>query len=150
MLLFLLLCSLKKLITFFSVSMQELNSAEAQGKEMACTSPAKDSDAMTLLELKNGRMSPPRLTWSNITPIAKLEGREFEYLVRQSRISIGRNSSLGDVDVNMGHSSFISRKHLELWYSPPDFNLTCNGKNGIFVDGVFHRRGSEGIKLSNK
>ena len=117
---------------------------------MSCTSPAKDSDALTLLSLKNERSTPTRLTWSNITPIAKLEGREFEYLVRQSRIWVGRNSSLGDVDVNMGHSNFVSRKHLEIVYDQPDFYLSTKGKNGIFVDGIFHRRGSDAIKLPER
>lgn len=122
----------------------------AQKSNMACTSPAKDSDALALLSLKDERSTTTRHIWSNITPIAKLEGREFEYLVRQSRIWIGRNSSLGDVDVNMGHSNFISRKHLEIVYDAPDFYLSTKGKNGIFVDGIFHRRGSEAIKLSER
>lgn len=117
---------------------------------MACTSPAKDSDALALLSLKNERSSLSRHSWSDVTPIAKLEGREFEYLVRQSRIWVGRNSSLGDVDVNMGHSSFISRKHLEVVYDAPDFYLFSKGKNGIFVDGVFHRRGSDAILLPDR
>ncbi|EDO36950.1 predicted protein, partial [Nematostella vectensis] len=88
--------------------------------------------------------------WSpvnTVTPIAKLEGREFEYLVRQNRIIIGRNSSLGSVDVNMGHSSFVSRRHLEIKFDSPSFYLSCNGKNGIFVDGVFQRRAAPPMKL---
>ena len=116
------------------------------------SSPTQDqeSDALALLALKSGAVDPTRHLWSGVntvTPIAKLEGREFEYLVRQSRIIIGRNSSLGSVDVNMGHSSFVSRKHLELKYENPDFYLSCNGKNGIFVDGIFHRRGAPPLKL---
>ena len=110
---------------------------------------AKDTDpALTLLSLKHGR--EPSKNLSNISPIAKLEGREFEYLVRQNKLSIGRNSRLGDVDINMGHSSFVSRKHLDIRYDPPYFFLTTRGKNGIFVDGQFHSKGSDAVKLSNK
>ncbi|KAF7402967.1 hypothetical protein HZH66_005234 [Vespula vulgaris] len=80
-------------------------------------------------------------------PIARLEGREFEYMVRQRRITIGRNSSKGEVDVNMGHSNFISRRHLEIFYDHPFFFMTCNGKNGVFVDGVFQRKGAPAFQL---
>ncbi|XP_078356277.1 forkhead box protein K2-like [Oculina patagonica] len=117
---------------------------------MSSPSQDQESDALALLALKSGAVNPARQLWSGVntvTPIAKLEGREFEYLVRQSRIIIGRNSSLGSVDVNMGHSSFVSRKHLQLKFENQDFYLSCNGKNGIFVDGVFHRRGAPPLKL---
>ena len=87
---------------------------------------------------------------TSIAPIAKLEGREFEYLVRQNKISVGRNSRLGDVDINMGYSSFISRKHLEIKYDPPDFFLSTRGKNGVFVDGQFMRKGASRVQLSNE
>uniref|UniRef100_A0A1B6C9C9 Fork-head domain-containing protein n=1 Tax=Clastoptera arizonana TaxID=38151 RepID=A0A1B6C9C9_9HEMI len=79
--------------------------------------------------------------------ILGLKGREFEYMVRQKRIIIGRNSSRGEVDVNMGHSSFISRKHLELYFDHPHFFMVCNGKNGVFVDGVFQRKGAPQLQL---
>ncbi|XP_039215442.1 forkhead box protein K2 isoform X3 [Crotalus tigris] len=85
----------------------------------------------------------------------------------------------------MGHSSFISRRHLEIFTAPPaqaqapansssgpastitgdgtgtqsppvaagassgsgDFYLRCLGKNGVFVDGVFQRRGAPPLQL---
>ncbi|XP_006869677.1 PREDICTED: forkhead box protein K2, partial [Chrysochloris asiatica] len=99
---------------------------------------------------------------------ARLEGREFEYLMKKRSVTIGRNSSQGSVDVSMGHSSFISRRHLEI-FTPPggghghggapetpaqprpdaggDFYLRCLGKNGVFVDGVFQRRGAPPLQL---
>lgn len=92
--------------------------------------------------------------WSHVgdsrgqTVIARIEGREFEYLVRQKHIVIGRNSSRGQVDVNMGHSSFISRRHLEVYFEHPHFYMICNGKNGVFVDGVFQRKGAPPLQLS--
>ncbi|KAJ7428940.1 forkhead box protein K2-like protein [Willisornis vidua] len=104
--------------------------------------------------------------------VARLEGREFEYLMKKRSVTIGRNSSQGSVDVSMGHSSFISRRHLEIFTAAPpppppagadgpppppqgdpaggpggDFYLRCLGKNGVFVDGVFQRRGAPPLQL---
>lgn len=110
----------------------------------------QESDAWALLALKSAPASPTKMQWNpeaKGAPIARLEGREFEYMVRQRRITIGRNSSKGEVDVNMGHSSFISRRHLEIFYDHPFFFMTCNGKNGVFVDGVFQRKGAPAFQL---
>ncbi|XP_038275726.2 forkhead box protein K1 isoform X1 [Dermochelys coriacea] len=79
--------------------------------------------------------------------LARLQGREFEFLMRQAAVTIGRNSSQGSVDVNMGHSSFISRRHLQLSFQEPHFYLRCLGKNGVFVDGAFQRRGGPALQL---
>ncbi|XP_054616660.1 forkhead box protein K2 isoform X2 [Dunckerocampus dactyliophorus] len=86
-------------------------------------------------------------------PVARLEGRDFEYLMKKRSVTIGRNSSQGSVDVSMGHSSFISRRHLEIFTASDDgtgggdFYLRCLGKNGVFVDGVFLRRGAAPLQL---
>ncbi|CAG9767323.1 unnamed protein product [Ceutorhynchus assimilis] len=114
------------------------------------TGQTSESDAWALLALKSAPASPAKLQWSpedRGDVIARIEAREFEYLVRQNRIVIGRNSSRGDVDVNMGHSSFISRRHLEVIFDHPFFYLSCNGKNGVFIDGVFQRKGAPAIRL---
>lgn len=114
---------------------------------------SRDSDAWALLALKE----PQNLTTSGVNngnrnrPIAKLQGKEFEYLVRQDRLIIGRNSSTrGDVDVNMGHSTFISRKHVEIRFEEDtgNFYLTCNGKNGVFVDGAFQPKAGSPLQLT--
>ncbi|XP_058796326.1 forkhead box protein K1 [Phymastichus coffea] len=117
---------------------------------MSAYTRTQESDAWALLALKSAPTSPSKMQWNleaKGAPIARLEGREFEYMVRQRRITIGRNSSKGEVDVNMGHSSFISRKHLEIHYDHPYFFMTCNGKNGVFVDGVFQRKGAAVFQL---
>lgn len=91
-------------------------------------------------------------------PVARLEGREFEYMMKKRSVTVGRNSSQGSVDVSMGHSSFISRRHLEVFTASDDggggggggggdFYLRCLGKNGVFVDGVFLRRGAPPLQL---
>ena len=117
---------------------------------MSAYTKTQESDAWALLALKSASTSPPKMQWNHETkgaPIARLEGREFEYMVRQRRITIGRNSSKGDVDVNMGLSSFISRKHLEIFYDQNCFFMTCSGKNGVFIDGVFQRKGAPPFQL---
>jgi forkhead box protein K len=117
-------------------------------------------DAWALLALKDPANSPlkqpvvtnvPTVNGNNVggvmtvghkmAPIAKIQGKEFEYLVRQSRTVIGRNSSTqGDVDIHLGNSSFVSRAHIEILFEQAEFYLKCNGKNGIFMDGQFQRK----------
>uniref|UniRef100_A0A8C9QZU8 Forkhead box K1 n=1 Tax=Scleropages formosus TaxID=113540 RepID=A0A8C9QZU8_SCLFO len=67
--------------------------------------------------------------------------------MRQRTVTIGRNSSHGSVDMNMGHSSFISRRHLQITFEEHSFYLRCLGKNGVFVDGAFQRRGAPPLRL---
>ncbi|KAL0840872.1 hypothetical protein ABMA28_014676 [Loxostege sticticalis] len=114
---------------------------------------SSESDAWALLSLKSAPPSPSKVQWAQEPApiaIARLDGRDFEYIIRQKRVVIGRNSSRGQVDVNMGHSSFISRRHLELFYDHPEFYLTCNSKNGVLVDGVFQRKGSAAMLLPKR
>ena len=110
------------------------------------------SDAWALLSLKTPDSSPkrPGNEVEYNSPIARLEGREFDYYIRKSVTTIGRNSKLGDVDVTLGNSSFISRCHLEIRYEWPGFYLVCKGKNGIFIDGTFHRRGAPPVELQQR
>ncbi|XP_050394460.1 forkhead box protein K2 [Patella vulgata] len=117
---------------------------------MSAVSQSSDNDAYALLALKSAPASPARMGWCpdpKHTAIARLEGRDFEYLMRQNRITIGRNSSKGDVDVDMGHSSFISRVHLEIFYELPNFFMKCGGKNGVFIDGIFQGKGAPPLQL---
>ena len=106
------------------------------------SAPSMKSKNQEVIKNENGQRSA-----NGESPIAKLETREFEYMITQKRIVIGRNSNKGDVDVNMGNSTFISRKHVEIFYQDGCFNLICNGKNGIFVDGVFHRKSEPPFSL---
>lgn len=81
---------------------------------------------------------------------ARLEGRNFDFYMSKKRVVIGRNSKLGDVDVNMGSSRFVSRKHLEITLDRNRFFLLCRGKNGVFVDDVFQRRENRRIPLPSQ
>jgi len=123
------------------------------GAHLADRERDRESEAYALLSLKTAPTSPGAgHQWNHgdsrgPVVIARIEGREFEYLVRQKRLVIGRNSSRGQVDVNMGHSSFISRRHLEVYFEHPHFYMVCNGKNGVFVDGQFQRKGASPLQL---
>merc|ERR1719340_114286 len=98
------------------------------------------ADAWALLSLKDATIAPPRPVNGNSlssqitkTPIAKISGKEFEYLVRQNKVVIGRNSSTGG--------------DVEIHYERQEFFLKCNGKNGIFMDGQFQRKNDPPLKL---
>ena len=71
--------------------------------------------------------------------LAKIQLENKEYYVRQKRTTMGRHSSKGYVDIDLGDSNFISRVHLEIVYDKSVFFLKCNGKNGIFVNDFFQR-----------
>ena len=80
--------------------------------------------------------------------LAKIRGKEFEYLVRKARTIIGRNSTTqGGVDIHLGNSSFISRAHVEVLLENDGFYLKCNGKNGIFLDGHFQRKNAPPVQM---
>lgn len=80
-------------------------------------------------------------------PYAKLEGAHFDFLMTKRRVVIGRNSKLGHVDINMGSSRFISRRHLEIALDKSSFYIMCRGKNGVFVDSAFHPREYKRLQL---
>ena len=116
------------------------------------------ADAWALLALKEGvgsaHSSPEKMVnggsqqYVSKSPIAKIQGKEFEYSVRQARVVIGRNSSTqGDVDIHLGNSSFISRAHVEILFEQQQFYLKCNGKNGIFMDGQFQRKSAPPLAM---
>ena len=108
---------------------------------LASPTPSSTATASPSIKTENGKDQRP--------PLAKIQGKEFEFLVRQDRILIGRNSSTrGEVDINMGHSSFISRKHIEVYHEDGNFYLVCNGKNGVFVDGAFQCKGGPPLQLA--
>ena len=111
------------------------------------------ADAWALLALKDPANSPykhhPAMSQSGgPMALAKIRGKEFEYLVRKARTVIGRNSNTGGgVDIHLGNSSFISRAHVEVILENECFFLKCNGKNGIFLDGHFQRKNAPPVQM---
>ena len=117
---------------------------------MSETENPTENDAYALLALRSQPSSPSRRSFSptsNPIPIARLEGRGFEFLMKKKKVTIGRNSSKGEVDINMGTSSFISRVHVTITSDYPKFFLACGGKNGVFIDGIFQKRESPPCEL---
>lgn len=120
-------------------------------------SPQENDSAWALLSLKeannSSEVSTPSSTASTSKPnlrpaLAKIWGKEFECLMRQDRILIGRNSSTrGEVDINLGHSTFVSRKHMEIYHEDGNFYLICYGKNGVFVGGASQSKGAAPMQL---
>ncbi|XP_071361481.1 forkhead box protein K1 [Trachinotus anak] len=131
-----------------------LQSAPCSPVRVAVTSHAYHQSSLALLgppvmgARTDAGLLPVRLASPSPQALARLEGRDFEFVMRQRTVTIGRNSSHGSVDINMGHSSFISRRHLQITYDEASgFSLRCLGKNGVFVDGVFQRRGAPPLPL---
>ena len=141
-------------------------SGQSGSAAAAKTTESMDKDAWALLSLRSAPSSPTaarRTTgaggaggvWSPDEPkgaaLARLDGRDFEFTLRhpQRRVTVGRSSSKGEVDINMGHSSFVSRNHMQIYTNDGGqrFFLVCGGKNGIFVDGIFQRKGADPLEL---
>ena len=57
-----------------------------------------------------------------------------------------------DVDVDLGNSKTISRRHARIDYdfTTRQFNLTPLGKNGVIVDGVLYLSTSPPIPMTTK
>ncbi len=100
-------------------------------------------------EACSSELFPQRTSAMDQGAYARLEGRNFEYYITKKRTVIGRNSKLGDVDINMGTSRFISRRHLEIVMDRNSFYVLCKGKNGIFVDDTFQRRENKRLQIPN-
>lgn len=80
----------------------------------------------------------------------RLGGSNFEFYMTKKRVVIGRKSKLGDVDVNMGYSRFISRRHLEIALDRDSFYFLCRGKNGIYLDDNFQKRENKRMELPTR
>lgn len=84
-------------------------------------------------------------------PFARLTLLDNEvYEMIKPRIIIGRGTAIAPVDVDVGSSSFVSRRHLELMWEGNALKLKCNGKNGIFVDKSFRPYGNNPLILPNR
>lgn len=62
---------------------------------------------------------------------------------------IGRNSSTSTVHFPIGKNSFVSRKHLKVFFEKRsnNFHLICLSKNGVFVNDAFQRKSLDPFKL---
>ena len=78
----------------------------------------------------------------------------YTFYVQALHAVIGRrseNDATNKVDVNLGPSKSISRRHARIFYNfgSGRFELSIIGKNGAFVDDIFMERGNT-VPLHNK
>jgi len=111
----------------------------------------KDSPEIYVVKSVNHSQSARRSSagaMTNGTALARfVNDDQTEFLMRQTRVTVGRSSARSAADVDMGDSSFISRNHLEIYLDHNMFFVLVTGKNGIFVDDLFHRKGSPPVEL---
>lgn len=90
---------------------------------------------------------------SEIRAFAKLQGRSWTYYVQKVSVVIGRNldSASDEIDVHIGDSEAISKKHLRIDYAGPQgWEMYCFGKSGVTVDGQHYEAFCQPIVLAAK
>jgi hypothetical protein len=67
-------------------------------------------------------------------------------------IMTGRRVGADEVDVDLGPSKLISRKHARIAFDfeSRHFTIAALGKNGITVNGVHHLPGGPPVELQSK
>lgn len=109
-------------------------------------------------EEESSALSLARLSPAPVRAYAKLQGRTWEYYVQELAITLGRcpepgsASTGGGVDVFLGTSEGISRKHLRIEYSTSErcWELYCFGKSGVTVAGKRHEPFCQPIPLISR
>ena len=84
---------------------------------------------------------------------AELRGNNWKYNLKQLSIIIGRKSgSSEDIDVDLGPSKVISRRHAKIEYNREtnEWELMCLGKNPIVVNGTTLGNDIRKITLTSK
>ena len=107
--------------------------------------------ADALLAVKHSRPSTPNP--QAVEAYAKLQGEDFVFYIQTLSVILGRRSSPSDeVHVDLGRSKVISRKHARIEYNfiARRFEISCFGKNGMFVDGKAYGPTSEPVPLETK
>lgn len=127
----------------------ELSSSLVSGPQTIGTVPS--DPAAYHLELMN-RSSPfysaaVSSNNNNSHFLGRLTSKENVLFMGDELVDIGRNSTRSSVTFHVGKSSFVSRKHMQIFYYQNDFYLTCLSKNGIFIDGVFTRKTQQPLRL---
>ena len=119
----------------------ENNSTDAETTERKPSEPINES-----LPLPNEQPT--------IFAYARLDFQSFTFYVQTLHAIIGRRSENDfshKVDVNLGPSKSISRRHAQIFYNfgTGRFELSIIGKNGAFVDDIFVEKGNT-VPLRNK
>ena len=109
-----------------------------------------ESAVDALLHIVHSQPSTPN---DEVQAYAKLQGEDFVYYIRTLSVHIGRKSSPNDdIEVDLGNSKIISRKHARIEYNffSKCFEIQSIGKNGLFVDGKFVSKDSPPFPLETK
>ena len=137
------------------------NEFQSAHKKQITESDTLNGPTSTELQLKNGQQAVPT---SNILSVpheqptifayARLDFQSFTFYVQTLHAIIGRRSEHDysyKVDVNLGPSKSISRRHAQIFYNfaTRRFELSVIGKNGAFVDDKFVERGKT-VPLKNR
>lgn len=82
---------------------------------------------------------------SEIQAYAKLAGKSWSYYVKATRINIGRsqepNGRDDDVQLDLGPSKIVSRKHASIAYNGRYWEIDVFGRNGVKIDKVLVKQG---------
>jgi hypothetical protein len=80
------------------------------------------------------------------------EGSTIEYTIKKYEIFIGRKSKSTPVDVVLGNSMSISRKHAKISYNFEEkiWQLTVLGKNGVSVGKILYAPSSGPVGLKSQ
>lgn len=102
---------------------------------------SEDHDMLTPNNLLNNtqRISDDQL---KISAYARLDFQSFTFYVQTLHVILGRRSENDfshKVDVNLGPSKSISRRHAQIFYNfgTGRYELSVLGKNGVFIDEQF-------------
>lgn len=86
---------------------------------------------------------PPNST-THVRAYAKLQGNSWEYYIQKLAVVLGKGPDMGSssssssgVDVFLGASDGVSKKHLRIEYNTHErqWELYCFGKAGVIVNG---------------
>lgn len=85
---------------------------------------------------------------------AKLAGSNWTYYVRSLTVVIGRQASdsatdAEEVQIDLGPSKVVSRKHAVIQYNGNFWEITVHGRNGVKIDKVSHKQGTARLFSGN-
>lgn len=77
---------------------------------------------------------------------AKLAGSTWTYYVRSLTVAIGRRASdsssdTDEIQIDLGPSKVVSRKHAIIQYNGNFWEIIVHGRNGVKIDKVTHKEG---------
>lgn len=80
--------------------------------------------------------------------LARLQIDSRQYAVSKGRVLVGRESTSQQPDIVIPDNNYVSRGHLLLqrhddnaWY------LSCNGKNGVFLNNQLVKKGVDPVRM---